>query len=634
MNYFIPDYNPYDEFSDLQHFVFYDKYSRFLPQLGRRETWLEAVTRTTDTLVELSNYKLDKAVYQAIFESIYTLDVLPSMRLFSMSMDAIARDNTVIYNCSAIPVKSIKDFADCLYLSMSGVGIGVSIEKQYISHLPFVNNKTGVLYDFVVEDSQSGWADSFAFLLKTLFNGGDVHFDYSRVRQAGSPLMTKGGYASGPQPLIDLHEHTKNIFRQKEGRRLDSLAVLDIITKIGDCAVSGGSRRSAISVLFDEADNAILTAKSNGFYEKYPWRANSNNSAVWYDSTPAWVKEELVYQLFEHGNGEPGIWNKSAQFRSLPRYRYMEEEHILSNPCFEINLNPREFCNLSTAILRPGDTESSINRKVTLATIIGTIQSAATHFPYVHADYSKNGENDRLLGVCLTGIADTMRDSKLFEPYKLSSYKDTSVHVNKKYAEKLGINPSAAITAVKPSGNTSVLTATSPGINPEHSRYSIRNVRVNKHSAMYNFLYSNRVPSLEHPFSESDVLFGFPYMSIGDYTLENVGALDQLATWQKFKKYYTEHNPSISVTYREDEVPYVKHWIKYNSDIIGGIAFFPSYDVNLPYLPIQVVDKKSFEVAESNMPKLDWRTFSKYENNKDERQATVECSGDRCDILY
>jgi ribonucleoside-triphosphate reductase len=634
-NYEIPDYNPYNEFTDLQFFVFLDKYANYLPTEGRRETWEEAVTRSVDVLKFLSQDRLDKHTYQFLFESIYRMDVLPSMRLFSMPMAAVERDNSVIYNCSNIGIDSIRSIVDCLYLSMSGCGVGISVEKQYISKLPKVINKEYYTFSpFVIEDSQIGWAESLRYLLESLINiGVDPVFDYSQIRPAGSYLKTKGGYASGPQPLIDLHEHVRKIVKARQGQNLRSIDILDIVTKIGDCAVSGGSRRSAISVIFDYDDNDMLLAKNGNYYEHSPWRSNSNNSAVWYDDMPMQHKRDLIEELFANGNGEPGIWNKSAQFRTLPerrKYNINNESELNSNPCFEIVLKSHEFCNLSTAVLRPTDSITTMVNKVIAASIIGTIQSMADNFPYIDPRFQNNLHEERLLGVCLTGIADVHH---LLGERVLHRLKDVAVSFNQTTALQLGIEPSLAVTAIKPSGNTSALTKSGPGINPEHTEYSYRNVVVNRNTSMFNFLYANEVPFIDHPTRSTDAVFKFPKSNVGSLTLKDTNAIKQLEIWKQFKQNYTEHNPSVSITYRQNEIDDIKDWIYEHDKIIGGTAFFPSYDANHPYLPIQEITKSEYEQAMGTFPTLNWSNFKFYETGFDERNAVAECAGGQCEIM-
>lgn len=633
-DYIIPDFNPYNDFTDLQMFVFLDKYARFIPEEGRRETWEESVARSVDILRMLSQDKLDKNTYQFLFDSIYVQDVMPSMRLFSMSIEAVERDNSVIYNCSNIGIDSIKSIVDCLYLSMSGCGVGISVEKQYLSKFPKISMQQPYsVGHHTIDDSQAGWAESVRILLESMIRGGDIAFSYGAIRPAGSYLKTKGGYASGFEPLKELHNHIRRIIFARQGTYLRSIDVLDIVTKIGDCAVSGGSRRSAISVIFDYDDNDMLTAKNGNYYETHPWRANANNSAVWYDDMPQEHKQALIEELFTNGNGEPGIWNKSAQFRTLPDRRkasVYDASELNNNPCFEIVLKSKEFCNLSTAILRPNDSDTKMTNKVIAASIIGTIQSMADNFPYIDPRFKKNLHEERLLGVCLTGIADVY---DRLDIRRLENLKDIAIGFNFTTAKRLGINQSLSVTAIKPSGNTSALTKSGPGINPEHTPYSYRNVVVNRNTAMFNFLYANEVPFIDHPTRSTDAVFKFPKENENSLTLKDTNAIKQLEIWRLYKKHYTEHNPSVSITYQKHEIVDIKDWIYENSNIIGGTAFFPSYDSSHPYLPIQEITKEEYKKAVQDFPKLNWINFPLYETGYDERNTVAECAGGSCEIM-
>lgn len=965
-------------FDDLGHFCFLDKYSRYLYDEERRETWQEAVIRTVNILKMLSKDKLDKQIYEQIYNAIYNLDVLPSMRLFSMSPEAVERDNSVIYNCAYRGIDNTQAIAESLYLGCSGVGFGYSVEKQFIKDLPVVQHQTGMFTQFGVADSQTGWAIAYKFLLDELFAGRDVQFDFSQIRPAGARLKTKGGYASGSQVLADLFEHTRKIIKSAQGRQLTSVEVMDIVNYVPIAAISGGSRRSALIVFGDADDNEFLSAKTN-VGDKY-WRYNSNNSAVWYHDTPELVKKDLLQQLYKSG-AEPGILNRDVAIdlapdrrifrnpkkvganpcfapktlvqtkqghfyiedligktvdiwngenwqtinnfritgenqeilkitlqdgsiiRCTPYHRFIlednenclaedlvvgdklkiteaplshgnisekgayikgfligdgtynkstpllwvyngkevcfdklkssleelpfilrtnaidnvdffyEENHnryrmqglggrsqeliawvttykenlpkeifewdlkskceflaglfdadgnarvgtngfgyqlssinekllldvqlllktigvksklalmkksgtvnfkdgygnypskncyrlslsqenslILANlvnfqrlynyenetikflqkprfniivnieydgieeyvycctvegnhqisltcglnigNCGEISLEHRQFCNLSTAVIRANDNIKQIIDKVILASIIGTIQSSATHFPFIDEGWKYNQEQDRLLGVCLTGVTDNilLRDAN-----NLQLLRDHAVYANEQYADKLGIQRSVAVTSMKPAGNSSVLANTSPGANARHYKYAIRNVVVNSHTAIFDFLYANGVPNFDHPDPNrsTDKIFKFPLKSPDGALLQkDFTALEQCELWKLLRLNYTEHNVSISIQYEDEEFPDLEKWILVNSNIVNGMAFFKNQNYQFAYLPIQEINEEEYNEFIKDYPKLNWNNFQFYEHAKDERNELAECAGGNCVVSF
>lgn len=632
--YAIPDYNPYTQFSDIQHFTFLDKYANYLPEEGRRETWLEAVTRSVDSLKMLSQEKLSEDIYQRIFDAIYRMDVLPSMRLFSMPRAAIERDNSVIYNCAFRGIDSTQAMAEMLYLGMSGCGTGFSVEKRFISQLPIVQWQTGRITTITIGDSQMSWARTYKVFLDDLYVGTDVIFDYSQIRPAGARLKTKGGYSSGAGVLKELHDHVRTIILGAQGRKLNSVEVLDIVNYITQAAISGGSRRAAQIALGDPDDNDFLTAKTN-VGDKF-WRYNSNNSAVWDDDTSDAVKEDLLHELYTSG-AEPGILNRSAAVRNAPSRRKFDfAEFVGFNPCGEVNLASRpdggEFCNLSTAIIKGTDSFAAIAQKVDIAAIIGTIQSMATNFPFLEKGWKINQEQDRLLGVCITGITD---NAYLRKTSYLQSLKQVAVTTNVVIAKRLGIERSAAVTAVKPSGNTSALADTSPGVNPRHCAYAKRNILVNENTAMYEFLTANEVPFFDHPSRSSDKIFIFPYAAPEGVLLQkDFTAIQQCQLWETVKNSYVEHNVSVSIQYEPEEFPVLKDWILENADQINGMAFFKNQNTKFSYLPIQEVNKTEYDADYLFFPDLNWQNFGFYEQARDEKHEIAECSGGNCLVSF
>lgn len=622
---------------DSQMFMFYDKYANILN--GKRETVDEAVQR----VLKIFNKKVGETIgfitddeREMMIEYMRNFEVMPSMRLFSQSEAAIERDNSIIYNCSYFPIESIKDIATGLYLSMSGVGIGYSVEHEYIKQLPTVKPKYrfSKIYDYTIDDSQAGWADSIVFLLEKLFDGCDVEFDYSLIRPAGALLKTKTGIASGPKPLIEYHDHIRRIFKNvKTERKLTSLEVHDIVVKCVECGISGGGRRGAAIVFFDHDDQEMLTCKNPENIVGNEHRYGANNSAVWPEHG---VSREFINRVTEpiwnSGTGEPGIFNVQAVRYGLPKRRKYSR-HMRTNPCGEIILRPREFCNLTNIKLSEFDTKASIAEKVIIATLMGTIQSLFTDFSWISKDFTINGNEERLLGVSASGFysnVELLEDGDFWEEMK-----QLSISMNRIYAERFGINQSAAITNVKPSGNSSVLAYMGAGVHPHISNEIIRNMMVNTETDMYHFLKRYNVPMVNHPTSETHVLVQFPIKYVGP-TIKEVSALQHLNHWKILKTRFTEHNPSASIYFTSNEVDEIKEWLYDNQHLLIGLTFFPRFESNYPYLPIYAIDSETYERLESEFPVINWNEYPTYTHSKmkDERERIVECAAGECVLVY
>lgn len=611
---------------------------------GTVETWDEAVERAVENLYELSDGKLTDEEYQKIYSAIHELKVIPSMRLFSMPSAAIRRCNTVIYNCSFLIIDTWQAIAEIMYLTMSGVGVGYSVENKAINRLPEIPDsleKDYLIYD--IEDNQIGWADSVQYLFERIDAGYIPEFNYSDIRPAGTPLKTKGGFASGPEPLKKFHEHTINILIKAMGRQLTSIEVHDIVNMISETAVSNGSRSGALICLFSDDDELMFNAKSEeGWYRKYPWRTYSNNSMVVNGTTKDKI-ENVMDRLFVDKTGDPGLFNGSKFFKG--NRKYFDDVHVGVNPCGEVLLSSYphnsenilggggQFCNLTSVVVKPEDTIESLEEKLYIAALIGTIQATATNFRFLREGWKTITDMEALLGVSFTGIWDNV---ELFEdPKLLQHYYQIVKTTNKIYAEELDINPATGLTAIKPSGNSSMLTHTSPGANVDFGRYQIRNMRVGKHSTMAEFLIENGVPYFPDP-SESTSgkhIFKIPKISNAELTLETATAFEQLAMVNILNDNYCDHNTSVTITYGENEIEDLRLWVTENYDSITGLAFFPKYDQSQPYLPIQVVSKEDFEDFVKDYPELDWEKY--YENGESAPiTPTVECSGERCDIVW
>lgn len=621
----------------LQQFQFLDKYSRWNETLGRRETWVETVDRTVESLHGLAGDRVDSDVYQRIRSGILTMRVMPSMRLLSMAGPAFSRSHITGYNCAYSAVDDLAVFHESLLISMSGCGFGFSVEQQYVGTLPVIREQGNHHPDaFVIEDSAEGWAQALRFGIERWFDGGDVQFDFSLIRPMGSILRTKGGRASGPDPLRDMLAFTRRRILSRQGSTLRPLDVHDIMCSIGNAAVSGGVRRTALISLFDPEDTEMLHCKDGDFSEENSQRWNANNSAVWTTITPG-DRELFTRQfdsMFRAGRGEPGFFYRGAARATIPARR--DANHIFGvNPCSEIILRNQGFCNLSAAIVRPDDTLESLRDKVELATIIGSIQSMATHFPGLRPIWQRNAEEERLLGVDITGQMD---NPALLTEGNFSHLREHAVRTNAFLAPALGINQSAAITCVKPSGNTSQLVDCSSGLHSRWAPYYIRNVRVSASSPLARVLLESGAPmSPENghdPASPRTWVVSFPVKTPAQaITRKDRSALDQCEWWLRNKVHWTEHNPSITVTYRPDEVDALMEWVWEHRDLIGGMAFLPVSDADYEQLPYIEIDEAEYTRRLSMFPDIDWSLVTIYE--KEDRTTAAQelaCSSGLCEV--
>lgn len=619
----------------LQQFQFFDKYSRFDYDQGRRETWVETVDRAVGFLHELSVGRLDGEVYERIRRGILEMRVMPSMRLLAMAGPAARRSHITVYNCSYQPVDSLDAFVEALIISMSGCGVGFSVEGRYVEQLPRIRRQTGAAPRlFTVADSAEGWAEALRVGLETWFEGGDVRYDLSEIRLSGAPLRTKGGRASGPEPLRAMLEFTRARILARQGSCLRPLDGHDIMCAVGNAAVSGGMRRTAEISLFDHDDQEMLHAKDGDFDRDNSQRWNANNSAVW--PAGGLTQNEFIKQfmtMVESGRGEPGIFNREGAKRMRPARR--QEAEFGTNPCGEINLRPGSFCNLSAAIARQDDTAETLREKVELATIIGTIQSMATYFPGLRPLWKQNCEEERLLGVDITGQMDSpiAQDGDVKE--QLRHYAE---EINQQYARELGINASAALTCVKPSGNSSQLVNCSSGLHARWAPYYIRNVRVSTHSPLFKVLRDAGVPmDAENGQTRENAttwVIHFPMKSPdGAVTRHDVSALQQADFWLQNKLRWTEHNPSCTVSYKPDEVLDLMKWVWEHREVVGGMAFLPSFDANYAQMPYVEITREEYERLQAEFPPVDFSKVWRYEE-EDLTTAAQElaCSSGSCEI--
>ncbi len=635
--------NPFKDY--YQEFIYKSRYSRWIEEEKRRENWDETVHRylsfMSSHLLSKHNYVLSTELYNRLYNAIYNLEVVPSMRSIMTAGKALERDNTAGYNCAYLPIDDIKSFDEAMYILLCGTGVGFSVERQYISKLPEVPEK---LFEsdtrIVVSDSKEGWAKAYRQLIALLYSGEIPRWDVSKVRPAGARLKTFGGRASGPGPLEDLFRFTIAKFKGAVGRRLNSLEAHDILCKIGEVVVVGGVRRSAMISLSNLTDDRMRKAKSGSWWENEGQRALANNS-VSYTETPdvgAFMSEWL--SLYNSKSGERGIFNRVAavkQVRSVgrrdPGYEFG------TNPCSEIILRPYQFCNLSEVVVRSGDTIEKLLDKVEIATILGTFQSTLTNFPYLRKIWQRNTEEERLLGVSLTGIMDSSLTNGKTGDLKdlLETLKKRTIEVNATLASDIGINASTSITCVKPSGTVSQLVDSASGIHARHSKYYIRSVRGDNKDPLTQFLKDSGIPN-EPDVTKPDAttVFYFPIKSPEDAVTRNdMTAIEQLELWKTYQLYWCEHKPSVTISVREKEWPSVGAWVYDNFDLISGVSFLPHSDHSYRQAPYQDCSEEEYKKALEKMPKeINWKDLSFYEaEDTTTGLQTLACSADGCEVV-
>ena len=628
-----------------QEFIHKSRYARWLEDEQRRENWDETVDRYVNFMVNQvqgkCNYKVDSKTVEEIREAILNLEVMPSMRAMMTSGPALARDNICGYNCSYIPVDSPRAFDECMYILMCGTGVGFSVERENVDKLPTVSDN----FDdsdivITVGDSKIGWAKAFRELIALLYAGQVPSWDMSGVREAGERLKTMGGRASGPQPLVDLFNFTVQIFKKAKGRKLFPIECHDLMCKVGEIVVVGGVRRSALISLSNLNDDQMAHAKSGQWWEHEGQRALANNS-VSYKSKPemgTFMREWLA--LYDSKSGERGIFNREAADKQVARNGRREQGHMWgTNPCSEIILRPYEFCNLSECVVRETDDLKSLKRKVRLATIIGTMQSTLTDFKYLRKIWKDNTEEERLLGVSLTGIMDHSVLSKNTDSKKwLEEMRQTAVDTNKEFAQLLGIPQSSAITCVKPSGTVSQLVDAASGIHARHNDYYIRTVRGDNKDPLTQFLKEQGVHSERCVMKpESTTVFSFPVKSPeGAITRTQMTAIEQLELWKTYALHWCEHKPSITVSVKEEEWMEVGAWVYANFDVASGVSFLPFSDhtyQQAPYQDIEPDDYLEWMQVYKDM-QINWSALSEYEK-EDHTTGSRElaCTAGVCEVV-
>ncbi len=623
--------------TQLQKFQFFDKYSRFNYDLGRRETWTETIDRAVSYLKEISKNKLDQKTYTKIRKFMLEMKAMTSMRLLASAGESARRQNISIYNCSYLPADSIDAFCEALLISMSGCGVGFSVESKYVEKLPRIKRQTaGKVKTYVIPDTTEGWEDSLRIGMNTWFDGKDITFDFSKLRPAGSILKIKGGRASGPEPLRVMLDFVRERILARQGSFLRPIDAHDIMCMVGYAAVSGGVRRTAMISLFDWEDAEMRHAK-DGDFERDNWqRWNANNSVVIPDrglSQEEWIK--LMLDMHETQRGEPGIFNRPGSNKFRPERR--KEADFGSNPCGEINLRPYEFCNLSIAIARKDDTYETLKDKVQVAAIIGTIQAMATNFPGLRPIWKKNCEDERLLGVDINGQMDC---PAVQDPSIMAKLRQVAVETNRIYAKKLGINPAAAVTCVKPSGNSSQLFNCSSGIHTRWAPYYVRNVRVGAFTPLFKVLKDAGVPMDPENGQTEDTantwVVHFPVKSPESaITRKERSAIEQCEYWLKSKIFWTEHNPSVTITYQPNEILDLVKWVWEHKDMIGGMSFLPASDAKYAQMPYEEITKEKYEELNSKFPDIDFSKLWRYEEEDYTKAAQeVACSAGACEIEF
>ena len=628
-----------------QEFIHLSRYSRWLPEKERRETWDETVGWYFDFFKEhlndLHEYKLTDKLKKELEEAVLSQKIMPSMRCLMTAGEALKRENIAGYNCSYIAVDRPQAFDEILYVLMNGTGVGFSVERQYVNELPYVANEFFPSDTVIsVADSKLGWAKAFKELVGLLYVGQIPRWDMSKVRPAGSVLKTFGGRASGPEPLENLFNFSVTTFQGAAGRKLSSLEAHDIVCKIAEVVVVGGVRRSALISLSNLSDDRMRAAKSGQWWNTEPQRALANNSACYTEKPDVGVFMDEWKSLYESKSGERGIFNRRSAVVMAEKNgrRNTEGYNFGTNPCSEIILRDREFCNLSEVVVRVTDTRESLLEKVRLATILGTFQSTLVNFKYVSSTWRKNCEEERLLGVSLTGIMDCQytKGKKNGLEDLLEELKAEAVKTNKEFAQKIGINQSVAVTCVKPSGTVSQLVDAASGIHARHNPYYIRTVRGDKKDPLTRMMQDAGFPVEDDVMNPSNTsVFSFP-MKVDNSAVFRTekSAIEQLELWLTYQKHWCEHKPSVTISVKEDEWFEVGAWVYKHFDYMSGVSFLPFSDHTYKQAPYQDIQKEEYEVLLSKMPKeVDWKKLAEYEKS-DMTIASQElaCSAGFCEI--
>ena len=632
-----------------QNFIHLSRYARWSEELNRRETWSETVNRyfsfMVDYIKDTYDVTLSPSERKKLEDAVISLDVMPSMRALMTAGKALERDHIAGFNCAYLHVNRLRAFDETLYMLMCGTGVGFSVERQFIAELPIVPDDLEDSDTVInVADSKLGWAKAYRELLSLLYAGQIPKWDVSRIRPSGARLRTFGGRASGPGPLEELFQFTINTFRHAQGRRLNSIECHDLMCKVGDVVVVGGVRRSALISLSNLTDERMRMAKSGRWWEDNPQRALANNSVTYTERPDIGIFMQEWIALYQSKSGERGVFSRMAakkKVSSLGEERRNPNYDFGTNPCSEIILRDREYCNLTEVVVRADDTKDTLEEKVRLATILGTFQSTLTDFRYVSSEWQKNCDEERLLGVSLTGIMDnallngTKSKDKL--PELLRSLRDVAIKTNKEWAKKLGVNPSASITCVKPSGTVSQLVDSASGIHARHSEYYIRTVRADKKDPLTEFMVESGFPHEDESLKpDYTTVFSFPQKAPKAAVFRNDReSIDQLEMWLIYYHHWCEHKPSVTISVKEHEWFEVGAWVYKHFDEVSGVSFLPYSEHTYKQAPYQECTKEEYEALLARMPKdVDWMKLSDYE--KQDMTSSVQdlaCTAGGCEVL-
>jgi ribonucleoside-triphosphate reductase len=622
-----------------QQFIHKSRYARWIKEEGRRETWEETVQRYVDFWAERG--QIDSKVSKKLYNAIYNLEVMPSMRCLMTAGVALDKDNVAGFNCSYLAIDSPRSFDELMYVLMCGTGVGFSVERNFITKLPVVAesfHKTDTT--IVVGDSKVGWASAFRELIAMLYAGKIPNWDMSKVRPAGARLETFGGRASGAQPLEDLFHFCVDVFRKAEGRKLTSLECHDVVCKVADIVVVGGVRRSALISLSNLSDGRMAKAKSGAWWELNGHRRLANNSVAYTEKPDFEAFLNEMQTLYESKSGERGLFSRVAAQKIAARNGRRDPNYDFgTNPCSEIILRSNQFCNLSEIVVREDDTEETLKAKAEVAAIIGTLQATLTDFRYLRNIWKKNTEEEALLGVSMTGIMDNKLLSTPNSPHcevVLENVRNVAIETNKKWAKKLGINQSTAVTAVKPSGTVSQLVDSASGIHPRFSKHYIRRVRSDKKDPLAVFMSAAGFPVEDDVMSDSSSVFSFPVKAPEtSVTVSDVGAMHQLELWKMYQNHWCEHKPSITVYYTDSEFLQVAQWIWDNFDLCSGISLLPVSEHTYQQAPYEDISAEQYKELLASMPKdINWSDLQYFEQ-EDNTTGSQElaCTGGACEIV-
>lgn len=619
-----------------QEYIHRSRYAKFLDSEKRRENWDETVSRYVEYIFDKNaEIKNDVDLKKEVYDAIYNLEVMPSMRAMMTAGKAADADNTCIYNCSYLPIDDSKAFDEAMFILMSGTGVGFSVEDKYVSKLPEVPEKLFQSNHVItVHDSRAGWAKSLRLLIAMLYAGEIPTWDVSGIRAPGTRLKTFGGRASGPKPLVELFWFVIKTFKCSMGRKLTSLECHDIMCKIGEIVVSGGVRRSAMISLSDLDDDRMRSAKSGPWWETAPHRALANNSAV-YNTKPTVGKFMTEWlSLYNSHSGERGIVNREAMKKIAKMHGRDSSFEFGTNPCAEIILRPYQFCNLTEVVVRAGDTKETLMRKVRIATIVGTVQATFSKFPYLRKIWKRNTEEERLLGVSLTGIFDNAslctNTQELQET--LEGLREYSKQINSEFAERLGIPKSTAITCVKPSGTVSQLVDSASGIHPRHSKYYIRRVRGNKADPITQFMTDAGVEVEDDIFKPASTsVFSFAIKAPAGLVREDITPIQHLELWLTYQRSWCSHKPSVTISVSEDQWPEVGAWCWKHFDELSGVSFLPYDGGSYKQAPYEECTEDEYFALKNKTPVINWTAFEETDDNTIGAQ-TLACVAGACDV--